>query len=145
MLVLAIVAASPSPARAQSIGNVASLSFGSFIAGSGGTITVSPAGARSQTGGVLLVGQGSNVAPAQFNVGGTANASYTITLPGNNTVVLIDAGSHTMALNGFVCSPPTGTLSVGGAQMIRVGATLVVGNGQAPGSYSGSFNVTVNY
>ena len=29
--------------------------------------------------------------------------------------------------------------------MFSVGATLSVGNGQTPGSYSGSFNVTVDY
>jgi hypothetical protein len=50
-----------------------------------------------------------------------------------------------MALNSFASSPPTGTLSGGGSQLIQVGATLTVGSSQAPGNYSGSFNVTVNY
>lgn len=141
----AALAATSLSAFAQSIGPVANLSFGSFIAGSGGTISVSAAGARSSTGGVLPLGQGSGVAAAQFNVSGTANASYTITLPANNTVVLVDAAANTMALSSFVANPPTGTLSAGGSQSIRVGATLIVGNAQPSGSYSGSFNVTVNY
>ncbi len=84
-------------------------------------------------------------AAAQLNVSGTANASYTITLPLNNTVVLMDADSHTMALTSFTSSPSSGLLSSGGAQTIRIGATLVVSNSQPPGSYSGTFNVTVNY
>jgi hypothetical protein len=144
-LLLALAAAvAPSPVAAQSISTVSALSFGSFVAGTGGSITVSPAGARTQTGGVVLLGQGSSYAAAIFRVSGTAGATYTITLPGNDTVVLSD-GTHTMALNGFLNSPPTGTLSGGGTQMIQVGGTLIVGSGQAPGAYTGTFNVTVNY
>ena len=66
-------------AAAQTIGSVTSLSFGSFLAGSGGSVLVSTGGARTQTGGVLLVGQGAGAAAAQFSVVGTANASYSIT------------------------------------------------------------------
>ena len=39
----------------------------------------------------------------------------------------------------------SGMLSGGGTLTVSVGATLTVGNAQTPGSYSGSFNVTVNY
>jgi hypothetical protein len=141
----ALLAAAAAPASAQSINSAGQMSFGSFVAGSGGTLTISPGGLRSQTGAVVLVGQGSTYSAALFNVSGTANASYTITLPLNNTVTLVDAASHTMALNSFVSSPSSGLLSGGGVQTIRIGATLVVGSGQPAGSYSGTFNVTVNY
>jgi hypothetical protein len=51
-----------------------------------------------------------------------------------------------MALNGFTSSPAaTGMLPGGGTLAISVGATMTVGNQQAPGSYSGTFNVTINY
>jgi Domain of unknown function (DUF4402) len=51
-----------------------------------------------------------------------------------------------MTVNSFVSSPPgTGTLSGGGTQSIRIGATLIVGPNQTPGAYSGAFSVTVNY
>ncbi len=140
-----VLAATIPQASSQTIGAVANLSFGSFLAGSGGTVVVSPAGARSQTGGVLLLGQGPGAA-AQLNVVGTANATYSITLPDNNTVTLSDGNGHAMTVNSFVSSPPaTGTLSAGGTQSIRIGATLIVGANQAPGGYSGAFNVTVNY
>jgi hypothetical protein len=138
------LAATISAVHAQSIHAVSDLQFGGFIAGSGGTVVVSPGSARNATGGVLLVGQGAGVAAAQFNVTGTSNASYTISLPADNTVLLTD-GSHTMALNSFVSQPAFGTLSGGGAQTIRVGATLIVGSGQVPGGYAGSFSLTVNY
>jgi len=143
LAVLAVVATAT--ASAQTINGVTSLSFGSFIAGSGGTITVSPAGLRSPVGGVILVGQGGGVAAAQFTVMGTANATYSITLPASNTLELSDGNGNVMALNSFVSSPAvTGTL-MGGSQVIRIGATLVVRPNQPPGSYAGAFNVTVNY
>ena len=135
-----------STAASQSIGVSSNLSFGSFLAGSGGTVTVGPSGSRSKSGGVLLIGQGAGAAAAQFIVTGTPNASYAITLPSDNTVTLADENSHTLALNGFVSSPGgSGLLSAGGSQLLRVGATLSVGNGQAVGSYAGSFSVTVNF
>jgi Domain of unknown function (DUF4402) len=143
-VLLALAGASP-PSAAQTINSVAAMSFGSFIAGSGGTVTVTPGSVRMVTGGVVRVGQGGTYAPASFNVSGTGGASYTITLPLNNTVSLSDASSNTMSVNSFASNPPTGLLSGGGAQTIRIGATLTVGNNQPPGIYSGSFNVTVNY
>ncbi len=50
-----------------------------------------------------------------------------------------------MALNTFTSSPPNGTLSGGGMQLVQVGATLTVGNGQPAGNYAGTFSITVNY
>jgi hypothetical protein len=134
-----------SPSTSQTISGISSLSFGSFLAGSGGTLVISPAGTRSQTGGVLVIGQGAGAA-ARFNVVGTANASYSISLPDNNTVTLSDGNGHAMTVNSFVSNPPrTGSLSGGGNQSICVGATLIVGPNQTPGAYSGAFSVIVNY
>lgn len=133
-------------ASAQTIGATAPLSFGTFIAGSGGTVTVSSSGNASSSGGVFLVRQGAGGSTAQFTVVGTPGATYSITLPTNNVVVLTDGNSNTMNVGSFVSTPgPTGTLSGGGNQTIRVGATLVVGSNQPPGVYSGTFAVTVNY
>lgn len=120
------------------------LAFGSLVAGSGGSVTVSPASVRSASGGVVLVPSGPGAA-AQFSVTGDPNATYAISLPGNG-VVSLTSGSNTMAVNNFTSSPNlTGALSVGGSQTLMVGATLSVGSNQAPGSYSGTFDVTVNY
>lgn len=132
-------------AQAQTIANTSGLSFGSFVAGTSGTIAVTTAGGRSKTGGVFLVAQGGGGTAAQFTVSGTAGPAYAITLPANDTVTLSDGNNHSMALNGFVSDPSSGTLSGGGTQWLRVGATLSVGNAQAPGSYTGSFAVTVHY
>lgn len=126
------------------ISNTQALAFGKFVAGAGGSVIVSPAGARSASGGVVLVPSSSGSA-AQFSVSGDANATYTISLPADGTVSLA-SGANSMAVNTFTSSPsPTGTLSAGGAQTLSVGATLSVGSNQAIGSYSGTFDVTVNY
>ena len=146
-LLLAVTAGvlAAGPAGAQTIVNTGSLAFGSFLAGSGGTVAVSAGGGRSKSGGVIFLNQGESGAAAQFTVTGTPSAVYAITLPVDNFVTLSD-GSHTMAVNSFVSNPSgTGTLSGGGSQILSVGATLIVNNSQASGSYSGSFDVTVNY
>ncbi len=52
-----------------------------------------------------------------------------------------------MVINDFVSSPSgaSGQLGAGGSQTLSVGGALSVGSGQAPGDYSGSLTVTVNY
>lgn len=133
-------------AQGQTVTNTGGLSFGSFTAGAGGSITVTPAGARMKTGSVILVNQGGSASAAQFTVSGTPNAAFDITLPADGTVFLSNGGAGSMALNGFTSSPSaSGLLSGGGTQQVSVGATLSVGGAQTSGSYSGAFNVTVNY
>lgn len=140
----ALTAASVSWAAAIALGNTQALAFGKFVAGSGGTVTVSPAGGRSASGGVVLVPSGPGTA-AQFIVSGDANLTYAISLPGNGAVSLV-SGANSMAVNNFTSSPSlAGTLGAGGAQTLFVGATLSVGGNQATGGYSGVFDVTVNY
>jgi protein-disulfide isomerase len=130
---------------AQTLAANQPLAFGSFAPGvSSGTVTISPAGARSSGGGVFLVSSGAGAA-ASYTVGGTSSATYAITLPSNGEVVLT-SGPNSMAVNNFSSSPAgTGVIGGGGTQTLSVGATLTVGGNQATGSYSGSFNVTVEY
>lgn len=131
-------------AAAIAIVNTQALAFGSFAAGSGGSVTVSSGGIRSAGGGVVLLSSGAGAA-AQFSVTGDPNVSYAISLPADGTVSLA-SGANSMAVNTFTSSPSlTGTLGAGGGQTLSVGATLSVGSNQAIGSYSGAFDVTVNY
>ncbi len=133
-------------AAAQTLQNTGALSFGAFSAGIGGTVTVSPLGARSKTGAVVLATQGGTPMAAQFLITGTPGATYTITLPSDGTV-LLSSGASTMALNGFTSTPSGANVPLGGGgtQTITVGATLTVSAYQAPGNYTGAFSVTVNY
>lgn len=127
------------------IENTQALSFGSFVAGSGGSVAISTSGARSASGDVYLFPSSEGTA-AQFTVSGDPNATYTIQLPGNDFVKLTGPGAD-MGINDFVSSPSGtgGQLSATGSQTLSVGGTLSVGSGQTPGDYSGSFTVTVNY
>lgn len=131
---------------AKSISNTGSLSFGRFVAGSGGAVTVAIGGARSRTGGVVLLA--SNSSPASFSVGdnnnGNDNKVYVLTMPANGTVSLA-SGANRMAVNNFASSFTAGSPLPSGAQTVTVGATLQVSPGQAPGAYSGSFNVTLEF
>lgn len=141
-----LLALAAAPSAPQSIGNATNLSFGSFIAASAGSVGMGPTGLRSRSGGVLLVGQGAIAEAAQFIVSGTAHAVYAITLPQDGVVSLSSPQGHTMAVTGFVSSPAAaGSLSPVGSARVNVGATLVVGPGQPPGAYAGSFSVIVNY
>jgi hypothetical protein len=130
---------------AVSVTNTRGLSFGSFVAGAGGTVTVSPGSERSATGSVVLVPSKSGQS-AQFTVEGDPGATYTIDLPADSTVFLTGPGVD-MALTNFTSKPAGagGQLSATGSQVLSVGATLHVQEGQVSGSYSGSFDVIVNY
>jgi hypothetical protein len=105
------------------------LSFGQlFVGPSPGTCVVTPLGTRSSTGGVQL-GGGSGVGPASFTVSAT-----------------MTNGGSSMTVNTFTSEPSgTGQLDALGNQALSVGATLHVGAVQAPGTYSGTFDVTVAY
>nr|WP_276316642.1 DUF4402 domain-containing protein [Halomonas flagellata] len=127
------------------IQNTRGLSFGSFVAGSGGSVAVSPSGVRSAGGDVWLIPSSEGLA-AEFTVSGDAEATYTIQLPGNDFVKLTGPGSD-MVINDFTSAPSGagGQLSAGGSQALTVGGTLNVGFAQAPGDYAGTFSVIVNY
>lgn len=126
------------------IARSADLSFGQIVAGSSpGTVTITPAGDRLTSGGVLLA-SGLAVSPARFIVTGDPLKAYVITLPGPQT--LSDGASSSMQLTDFTSSPSgSGQLDASGSQTLSVGATLHVAAGQPYGSYSGTFSVLVQY
>lgn len=135
-----------SQAMAQTLTATQNLSFGAFAAGSGGTVTISPQSARTATGDVTLMtgGQFSQGSSAVFDVSGSANTTYQITLPADNEVTLTGSQGGSMSVSSFTSSPSgQGQLSSLGTQTLYIGATLGVGSSQAPGAYSGSFNVTI--
>lgn len=140
-----LLMAMPGWAAEISISATDHLVFGSFAAGSGGTITVTPSGSCSAGGNVILIN--SNCSRAEFLVTGDSNATYLIELPGDDFVVLTGPGND-MVISSFVSNPAAGAnglLNASGSQSISVGGTLNVGSNQAAGSYSGSFSVIVQY
>jgi hypothetical protein len=150
--VLALLAVSASAALAQpSLTNARGLDFGRFVSGSGGTVIVSPAGLRSRSGAVVLL-TSPGAGQAIFNVNrisgigsGTDTATaVSISLPVNGSVWLTGSGGGAMAVNNFV-STPAATGSIQAPRTLAVGATLSVAPNQAPGTYSGTFSVIVDY
>lgn len=135
----------PLPGLAAAIGITLQqhLVFGRFApTASAGTVTVSTAGGRTGSNVALVSGAYSQ---AVFRVTGDPNASYTITLPALDTVLLA-SGTNTMVVQKFLSSPDTtGTLDANGEQLLNIGATLDVGANQASGDYSASFDITVEY
>jgi hypothetical protein len=120
------------------------LSFGSVVPGNTpGTVIIyaSASASRTSTGGVSVLSQDTFNA-ACFSITGTAGTSYSISLP--NSVTLSGPGSNTMTVNNFTDNSSE-TLNNSGAGTFYVGATLHIGAQQTKGSYSGSFNVSVNY
>lgn len=145
VVILALVTAPAAAAVAVSVAVTQALGFGRFVAGSGGTVTLSTAGARTASGGVALLSSGTGSA-AQFTVSGEANMAYSLTLPSNGAVNLKNPSNQVMALNNFTSNPSgTGQLSGAGKQPVTVGATLSVGGSQAPGAYTGTFDLIVDY
>lgn len=121
----------------------ADLNFGDiFVGPTAGTVILSPAGARSATGGLIL-GNLSPVGAAVFTVNGAANATYAITLPVSITMT---GPTGTMLVSPFTSSRgPSGLLNASGTQQLRVGATLNVVANQPDGDYAGTFSVTTVY
>jgi hypothetical protein len=164
-LLIAPVAASPALAqgstgaaeaivlRPLSFFKVNDLDFGDIIpSASAGTVTIGPDGSRSRTGGVTLAGDGGE--PARFAGLGSFNRQVNISL-GSNSIWITGPGTRMRVRNFEIGSTPTAILSTSptrfritsplGNYNFPVGATLEVGANQAPGVYSGSFTITLNY
>jgi hypothetical protein len=111
-----------------------------------GTVVMTPASARTKTGGVTLPTVFGTVSAAKFTVTGTAGSTYTIGLPGTITLTKAGGGA-TMTVGTWTSTPtPTGTLT-GGTEEVFVGATLNVAAAQAAGVYTNAADlaITVNY
>jgi len=133
-----------------------SLSFGSFVANTGGTITLPATAnpARIASGGVILLPQPAPTSArcsVHVDTGASPDpnypVSYHVTLPADGTVELATAGGARMAVNQFsATTSPTGTIpSATTPGTVHVGATLGVGANQAPGNYTGTFQLTVDW
>ena len=122
------------------------MNFGNVaVSSTAGTVILTPAGARSATGGVTLPATVGTVSAATFTVTGTTGYTYTIAITGSPLTVT--SGANTMTVDAFTFTPTSPATLAAGNNALAVGATLNVGASQASGTYvSGTpFTVTVNY
>lgn len=139
--------ATASVADPTSVTVMSDLAFGTIVpAALPGTVIITPANVRSKTGTLTLVSSLSH--PALFNLTGTAGRTYSITLPGNNTVHIFTPATPAqafMTVQSF-SSDATGsprTFDANGKASFNVGGVLEVRANQATGIYSGTFAVNV--
>jgi Domain of unknown function (DUF4402) len=129
------------------------LDFGRIIpSNTAGTVTLSPTNVRTATGGIALVG--TDFQSARFAGRGTVLQRVRIRIA-PNTITLTGPGPS-MTVTNFTIDPQGTLLQIGGGPNYRilplngifwfnVGARLSVGANQPGGSYSGTFNVTLDY
>jgi hypothetical protein len=132
---------------------VENLDFGRVIRSStAGTVTIAPDGTRTKTGGVTLIGTGFQA--AEFAGMGTNNQRVDVSL-GANQIFVTGPGAPMRVHTFVIGSTPTAVLtttprrfrinSPTGIFIFPVGATLDVGANQAPGTYNGTWTITLNY
>lgn len=123
------------------------MDFGT-VAGSSSSSTVimSPASARTGTGGAQIMATGPGTA-ATFQLTGNANLTYIMSfIPG----VLESPGGQQITVNTFT-NNSLGTIPASGIENFQVGATLNMNAAQPAGTYSTStgggspYTMTVNY
>ena len=117
----------------------ASLNFGKFTVGAGGTVVVTSAGAGSVTSDVGFV-PGSSTSADQFSLTGDNNRNFGITTT-NGTI------SNGLKSMSFTTTPSatSGTTSITGSATFSVGGTLTATGTETPGNYTGTYNATVTY
>lgn len=163
---VALAQAGPSspPATANAVAEIVepiSISCGEMMFGQlaplsnrSASITIPPRGEPLQDpDGISVPGARDVASPSDCNVEGELNLSFTVSLPSAAT---LSNGGATAALSAFTISTQLGgqplnrrlATSIGpgrGRNGFLVGATLTVAANQPPGTYRGSFPVTVQY
>jgi len=123
------------------------MNFGTLItSATAGTATIDPvSGAVTTAGGVTAVPTSTTTAAA-FVGAGSRKAPIIIRIPKNPIALTRSGGSETMTLTNWTLDGPT-TRLVGAneAFQFQVGGQLSVAANQVPGTYVGTFNVTVQY
>lgn len=130
------------------ISETRALHFGTLsVSSAAGTCVLTPAGVRSQTGGVTLTNFTPTAASAAYTVTGSANLNYAITLPSSSVTVTRSGGAETMTVSTYTSNKAgnAGTLNGSATDSFTVGATLNVSANQVAGLYQGNFNITVAY
>jgi hypothetical protein len=127
--------------------NTADLHFGDFIAGTTRSdFRLNPnTGILNQRNGNAISIGGAPTA-ASFTATGTPLLRVRITSGQNRIFITRDGGTETMRVNRFRFDGPRNRfLNAAGEVTYQVGGQLRIGANQTPGTYRGTFNVTIDY
>jgi hypothetical protein len=109
-----------------------------------GTVTINAAAdARSSTGGVTLAGGSPHA--AEFQTVGLINTLFLISVPSTSSTLTNGSGGSMTVNNWTQDGNALRLFPAGGVVTIRVGGRLNVNANQAPGTYTGTFTLTVIY
>lgn len=124
------------------IAKTADLNFGSIVPDSAASanVIVDPDGTNTRNCGGLTCADDALVSSAAFNVTGATGLTAVISL---SSLATIDDGGNSMNIS--LSQSDATLLMTGSAVPTYVGGTLTVPANQAPGTYSGSFDVTAEY
>lgn len=123
----------------------ADLDFGKLVVTGSGTAVIDPvAGSLATAGNVTKAGAAAHA--AQFTGTGSKNSVVHIRVPTNPITVTRVGGTETMTVSNWTLDRAA-NLKVPANDIFNfaVGATLNVGASQAAGTYTGTFQVTVQY
>lgn len=122
------------------------LDFGTLIASAAaGTATLDPVtGTVTAAGGVTATSAPSS--PAIFIGAGSRNSPYQIRIPSSPITLTRSGGTETMIVSNWTLDGQTNRkVDANEAFEFKVGARLAVAANQVPGTYVGTFDVTVHY
>lgn len=146
-------AAAPASAEARvtimqpvTMTKTADLVFGDFTTGTTTSIfRIDPrSGVLSQRDGDAL-SLGGTRSLASIEVSGTALMRVQLSTGKRNILIRRDGGSETMRIDRFRFDNRRKTLDANGQQSFDIGGQLRVGPNQKPGTYRGSFDVSIDY
>jgi hypothetical protein len=123
----------------------ADLDFGTLVVAGAGTAVIDPlTGALTPTGSIVPAGAAAH--PARFTGTGSKNSVVHIRIPTTPITVTRAGGTETMTVSNWTLDGATNRKVPPGSTFdFAVGATLGVGAAQADGTYTGTFNITVQY
>jgi hypothetical protein len=123
----------------------ADLDFGDLVVSGAGTAVVDPvAGSLTTTGGVTAAGTAAHA--ALFTGTGSKNSIVHVRVPTAPITITRVGGTETMTVSSWTLDGAANRrVPASDVFTFAVGATLIVGAGQTVGTYTGSFQVTVQY
>ena len=145
--------ASATVVQPLTITGASTLSFGSFVAGHGGTVTIPSTTPYTRTSTSLVTASplvlvaSNSGGVSTINISGIEETTYTVTLPGVPTTLSSGTGGATMSITKITSNLTdlAGTIPAAGAQTFQVGGTLAVAKDQISGVYSGTLPITIAY